>query len=398
MIDSTQLSRNIRIYPYFRFFFNMLIIGPILVPYMLFKGLNYSQIMLLQSISAISVFLFEVPTGAIADKVSRNFSLVLSGFFTGSGLLIYIIFQSFYIFAIAEIIFGIGMTLASGADSAILYESMVRLKRKKAYQKIEGNTASLIFLGQATGSILSSFLYVRNPYLPFWFSICCILISIFIATGFKDPKREKSEHTYIIHVLKSISVAVKTPRILWTVLFATLMGFVFRTTFWLYQPYFKQVGIEIKWFGVIFLYFNLVAAFSSRYLVRKFYETRPRRILISLIIIIGITYLIPALLISKWIILLLGLQQVVRGLYSPTLRFYINNHIKDKYRATVISLVSLSASLGFAILSPLVGLRLDAKGTVNTYFWMGIFALGSALLLVMLRKYQKIRKQVQISQ
>lgn len=136
-MEIIKYRKNIKIYSGYRFFTNMLIIGPILVPFMLFKGLSYSQIMLLQSISAISVFLFEVPTGAIADKFSRKLSLAISGILCGIGLLIYIIFKSFYIFAIAEIVFGMGMTFSSGADSAILYESLVKLDRKKEYQKRE---------------------------------------------------------------------------------------------------------------------------------------------------------------------------------------------------------------------------------------------------------------------
>ena len=221
-MDNSQ--KNIRIYPYFRFFFSMLIIGPILVPYMLFKGLTYSQILLLQSISAIAVIFFEVPTGAIADKISRQLSLVLSGFFCAGGLLIYILFQSFYIFIMAEILFGIGMTFSSGADSAILYESLVKLEQKKEYQKIEGQAAFNVFIGHAVGSVLSSFLYTKNPYLPFWISIANLIIAIIISFGFVDPYRTKSEHNYLIHVFKSVNVVFKTPRILWTVLFAALMG------------------------------------------------------------------------------------------------------------------------------------------------------------------------------
>lgn len=106
--------------------------------------------------------------------------------------------------------------------------------------------------------------------------------------------------------------------------------------------------------------------------------------------------MIPAFLIFPWIIVVLGLQQIVRGLYNPTLRFYINHQIKDEYRATVISLVSLSASLGFAIFSPFVGISLDKNGTIPTYLWMGIITLGGTLFLVLLRKLQKLKKKSRI--
>ncbi len=392
MIQSEKYTKNIRVYPFYRFFMNMLIIGPILVPYMLFKGLSYSQIMLLQSISAISVFIFEIPTGTIADKISRKLSLSLGGVCLGIGLLLYIIFKSFYIFAIAEIIFGMGLTFNSGADAAILYESLKKLDRKKEYQKMEGHAAFLIFIGQAVGSIFSGFLYKYNPSLPFWISLINIFIAVVVATSFKDTERQKSEHKYLVHVFKSIHISFKTPRILWTVLFAALMGFSFRVSFWLYQPYFQTVNIDVQWFGVIFFFFNMIAAFSSKVLVKKYYDTRPRKILISLALLLAFTYLIPAFLIFPWAIAIIGLQQIIRGLYNPTLRFYINHQIKDEYRATVLSLVSLTASLSFAIFSPFVGISLDKSGTIPTYIWMGTITLGGTLLLVLLRKLQKVKK------
>ncbi len=389
MNKTDLMCRNVKVYPWFKMFFNLIIIGPILVPFMLWKGLSYAEIMLLQSISAISVFIFEVPTGAIADKVSRKLSLVLSGFFAVFGLLFYILFKSFLLFAVAEILFGIGLTLSSGSDSALLYESLAKSQKKDEYQNHEGHAASLCFIGQAIGGVLSAFLFKYNPNLPFIISIGNLFVAIIFSFKFEETEREKSEHKYVIHVLKSIKISIKTPRILWTVLFAGLMGFVYRTSFWLYQPYFKLADIDIQWFGLIFAYFNIVAAFSSKYLVKKFHKTRPRKIFLVLILIMAGSFLVPMIFFSPFMIIVLASQQIVRGMYRPTLRFYINHQISDKYRATVISLVSLSASLCFAILSPIVGLALDHKGTPFTYVWMGIITLAGTLILWTLRAYQK---------
>ncbi len=388
----SKLKRNIAIYNYYRLFGNLVIIGPILVPFMLFKGLSYAQIMLLQSISAIAVFAFEVPTGAIADKVSRKFSLTLSGVFFIVALFLYIITHSFIIFALAEVLFGIGMTLRSGADSAILYESLCRLKREKEYQKVEGHAASIVFLGQAVGSVISGFIYKFDHFMPFWSSMIFVAMASSVAFLFTDSKPEKSEHNYIVHIIKSAGITLKTPRILWTVAFSAFMGFIFRTSFWLYQPYFKQIDIDVQWFGVIFFFFNLVAAFASKYLVNHYKDKRPRHILLILAGIITISFLVPSLFVSKFMLVVLASQQIVRGMYQPTLRFYINHQIGDKYRATVISMVSLSASLGFAIFSPFVGISLDESGTIPTYFWMGIVGAGGTLLLILMRRLQKLKK------
>ena len=46
--------------------------------------------------------------------------------------------DSFYVFPVAEILFWFGLTVPSGTDSALLYESLMKLKRKKDYLKTEG--------------------------------------------------------------------------------------------------------------------------------------------------------------------------------------------------------------------------------------------------------------------
>ena len=94
--------RNISLYPLYSFFLGMLIIGPVLTPYLLLKGLDYVQIMVLQSISAATVVFFEVPTGMVADRVSRRLSLVLAGAGMSVGLVLYILGQTFFWLALAE--------------------------------------------------------------------------------------------------------------------------------------------------------------------------------------------------------------------------------------------------------------------------------------------------------
>ncbi|WP_129408185.1 MFS transporter [Marinitoga lauensis] len=386
-------KRNISIYPIYRFFINFRIIGPIVVPYLLFKGLNYSQIMLLQSIYSISVFLFEVPTGSLADKVSRRLSLFLSGIFAALGLTLYILFNSFWIFAIAEILFGIGLTLSSGADSALLYESLNKLNRKSDFQIIEGKSNYYLFLGHAFGSIISGFLYSYNKFLPFWISTLSVVIGSITAYLFIETEREKSKHSYTIHIFKSFKVAINTPRIIWALLYAVFYGFTFRVGFWLYQPYFSQVNIEVKWFGVIFFGFNIVAALASKYLSPKIKDIRPRKVLLTLMSLITLSFILPVIFISKFAIIFLSLQQIVRSLYRPTMNFYINHQVEDKYRATVISMISLAANLSFAILSPFVGMILDYKGTIFTYILVGIISLFGTIELFLLRKKQKKLKE-----
>ncbi|MCZ6633983.1 MAG: MFS transporter [bacterium] len=394
MNESHKYIQNIRCYTAYRLFWGLLIIGPILMPYLLLKGLSYSEIMILQSVAAISVVLFEVPTGTIADKISRKLSIFLGAVCMGIALTVYVLADSFYALAIAEAIFGLGMTFGSGADTALLHESLDRMGRKDDYTRIEGRAIAVVFAGQGIGAIVSSILYTYNPNLPFWISVANMFIAALISLGFVETERQKSEHQYHIHVLRSVNIVFKTPRILWTVLLAVLMGFAFRSCFWLYEPFFKTVHIEVVWYGTIFFFFNVVAALSAKFLNHRFNSYR--RVLLCLGIILAASYLLPALFVYPWAIGIIASQQIVRGMYRPTLNAYINRQIDDQYRATVISIVSLSANLSYACLAPLVGTSLDTWGAIPTYVWMGTVTLGGILLLGLLRKAQRLRQPIEI--
>lgn len=263
-----------------------------------------------------------------------------------------------------------GLTFSSGADSALLYESLKKLNRQSAYAQVEGRTSFYIFMGQGVGSIVSSLLYTLNPVWPYWCSLFSVLIAAGIALRFTEPDREKSDPAYHKHLTSSLSLVRRSPGLFWAVLPAMLIGVGFRTAIWLYEPYFSLVEIDIVWFGVIFFFYNVIAALSARYLAHRY--TRERLVLLVLGLLLAVSYLLPALIVSVWSITIIGLQQIVRGIYKPTLNAYVNRQVEDAYRATVISIISLAGSLSFALVSPMIGLSLDEYGPLTTYLAVGI--------------------------
>jgi MFS family permease len=359
----------------------MLIIGPVLVLFYIWKGLDFTHMMLLQSIFSLSIIIFEVPTGVVSDKLTRHLSLFLGCLLTALGLLIYIAGKTFFVFTLAEITFGLGITFTSGSDTSILYESLTALGRKKEYQSVMGKAMSAMFIGQGCGSVLSSLLYKIHPLLPFIVSAAFIVVAMYYSTLFTDQGRQKSEHGYLMHTWHCAKLVITKKRILWALGFAIAMGIASRCSFWLYQPYFAEVKLDIIWYGVAFFFFNICAAISSRYFVPLLQEHRPRRILLLLLLAFGISFILPVLHPQIIMIGIFALQQFARGLYQPTMSFYINHQVEDHNRATVSSLVSMFGSLGFALFSPLMGHWMDTSGTINTYYRMGWLTLTAFLIL-----------------
>ena len=374
-------ERNIRYYPLYRLLFGLIIIGPVLTPYLRSKGLVYTEIMLLQSISAVSLVVCEMPTGIIADRVSRRLSLLLSSLCIAVGLTAYILSTSFPAIALAEMLFAAGLTFKSGADSAFLYESLARLGREGEYARIEGRAISWIFVGQSVGTFGCSLLYEIDADLPFWISVGTALLSASVTLRFTEPHRDKGERRYATHILHSFGIALRTPALRWTLAIAAVMGFSTRAGFWLYEPYFVHVEIPILWYGPIFGAFNIVAALTARYLAHRWQDARTA--LPAMALLLAFTFLLPALLVSAWSIIIISLQQMVRAAYKPTLGAWVNGQVEDDVRATVHSIVGVVAALSFALLSPLVGISLDTRGTIPTYVWMGIgVSIGSIVLFI----------------
>ncbi|MGC9383715.1 MAG: hypothetical protein ACP5D6_03835 [Kosmotogaceae bacterium] len=106
-----------------------------------------------------------------------------------------------------------------------------------------------------------------------------IFIASLVALGFKEVERVKSKHHYGMHALASLGIAPKTHRIVWTVCFSAVVGFTIRIGYCLYQPYFAKINLDIMRYG---FGFNIVAVFSSQVLARKYADSRPRKVLLSL--------------------------------------------------------------------------------------------------------------------
>jgi len=124
-------------------------------------------------------------------------------------------------------------------------------------------------------------------------------------------------------------------------------------------------------------------------MVKAVESVRPRKVLIALGFMISGAYLLPLLFRGFFSIVLLLPGQLVRGMYTPVVRFYVNNQVEDSFRATMLSIVSLSANLSFSIFSPLIGAGLDGIGTVPVYLTMGVTAAVVNLSLLQLRGVNK---------
>src|SRR4030095_16019174 len=81
-------------------------------------GLTPVQLILVGTALELSAFIFEVPTGIVADVYSRKLSIVIGYILMGLGFLVEGFFPAFLPILLAQIIWGLGYTFTSGAPQA----------------------------------------------------------------------------------------------------------------------------------------------------------------------------------------------------------------------------------------------------------------------------------------
>jgi len=386
-----DFSKNIKTYYFYSTFAELLILGPILVLFLISKGLSFTEIMVLQSISAIAVVLFEVPTGAVADKIGRKESILLGALLWAISLGFYVVGTSFPMFILAEVIFSLGATFKSGADNALIYDSLKVMGREKEFQSIEGKARSFALYAQAVGSIIAGFVYEVNKNLPFLISVIFMLVTIIITLKFKEPPIEGKVGKYGINYMQQIKESGKfiiSHEKIKAIIIFTMMFFIFyRTAFYYYQPYMEAVKIPVRYFGIIFFVFNITAAFASKRSHWIMDKTKPKTLTYMALLMIISFVLMGA--VKMWFgVFAILFQQVARGIYRPVTTKYLNKHIPSDKRATVLSFQSLACNMSVAIAFPLMGVLKDHENIFTTHMVLGIAMI---ILTVFTMKYMKAR-------
>jgi DHA3 family tetracycline resistance protein-like MFS transporter len=81
-------------------------------------GLDPLQLVLVGTTLEVTAFIFEIPTGVVADVYSRRLSVVIGTFLFGLGFLVEGFFPLFWVVLLSQVIWGLGWTFISGAHEA----------------------------------------------------------------------------------------------------------------------------------------------------------------------------------------------------------------------------------------------------------------------------------------
>ncbi len=338
-------------------------------------GMDPMQLMIVGAVLEATAFIFEVPTGVVADVYSRKLSIILGTFFLGAAFLGMGLMPLFGMILIGQIISGIGYTFLSGATEAWLADEV----GEDVFPTILIQGTQIARGAGLAGILISAPLARISLSLPFIIGgTLYLLVGIFLWTlmpeqGFERNRRLASTTSFFQVMWGTFNAGFRSartsPTLLVIIAASTFMGAASEGLDRLSQAHllesFKSPDFgpmdPIYWFSILSFTTAAAVILLMSWLkkpMERICKTE-KSLLPWLIILTGITIaaiggfaLAPSFLSAA---LSLFIIAIARSLMEPIYRSWIIQQIQPHIRATLISMIAQTNALGQIGGGPVIG-------------------------------------------
>ena len=385
-----EIRNNIWKFYGYTFFSAMFFVVPIIVLFLKANGLSFLEIMVIQSSFAVMMVVLEVPTGYLADVKGRRSSMIWGTLVFTLAWIMYALSYGFWGFLAAELVMALGWSLLSGADVAMLYDSLSDMGREKEYSKIYGKVVFIQMSALAVSNVIGGYIGAINLRWAYYMMIPAFLLAVLFSCMLKEPKRHKAivKKGYLKEILEVVKfVLIKNKKLRWLTVYAGIITTFLFIGFWAYQPYFELSGLKVAYFGIVFACFQLIAGFSGKYahVIEK--KLGEKYSLVMLLVLMVVSFVLMSNFVMLFSFSFVFLQQFVRGFQQTVFSDYFNKLTDSSMRATVMSVKSMVERLFIAVLLPISGVMLDLY-TIPQAFMISAVTLGvlGTIILILLHK------------
>jgi MFS family permease len=220
------------------------------------RGMTIQMVVYTEIIFAITVVVAEVPTGIIADKWSRKKMIVLSACMGFCEFLILVFATEFWHFALVVFLAAIGNSASSGAENALLYDSLLSAGKEQSFEKYLGRLNALDIVSTIIAALSGSLLANHYDYaFNYWVSLVAMLVSLCVTLKLTEPAKHSGiDDDQPIPIQAYLTASARFFRNNLGVRLVVLTGMVtgaamsFIDEFW--QIYLERLGIPVIYFGL----------------------------------------------------------------------------------------------------------------------------------------------------
>ncbi len=347
------------------------------------KGIDVSKIMYAESVYALFLILFQIPSAIIIERIGNRKSLILGCTLITLQIAMMAFADSFGILIIAYSLSALGNAIKEIAGNALLYDSSKVCKRKNSYGNIDAEGSSYSYIFNTISLIFAGYLYVVNPYIPIILSTLVSALTIILAYRFEDVDIEKKERTTIRQSLEDMKqgfkFVAKSKRLRALILFITVFTGTLLMILTYEKSLLKDLKVSPEYFGIIFGILTIVQCFSVR-CQDKIHNRFKNKTLSFISIPVYISFIVVGIVSSSklssiFIMLVVAItffiQHFLRGPYWTLENRYITNFTNSDIRTKVLSCANLVEGIGKMAIAFLGGLLLEYYSTSVSYIIIG---------------------------
>ncbi len=357
-----DVSRNIPLLAWFNFLLDFRLYAPVMVIYFEQITGSYLLAMSILSLIMLSSALLEVPTGIFSDRIGRRRTVIFGAFASLASVTCYAIGGTYSVLVIGAIFEGLGRSLFSGNNDALLHDTLAESGQQGDYQTYLGRVSSAYQVALATSAVLGGVLAAISFPLVMWLSVLPKVIMVGMSFRFVEPQIHTEQAGNVFaHLREALHHIANNPRLrLLSIgqIIAFAIGeasFMFRTVF-----------IEMLWplwaIGLARTISNVTAAISfyfAGWLLKRFGQ---RRLMFGGIVIselINLTALFMASVISP---AMMGVTSIFFGVNMVSMNGLMQREFTDAQRSTMGSLTAFGGSLLYAVVAVGLGWLADRIG------------------------------------
>lgn len=352
------------------------------------RGLTLLQISAIESVVIGTLFLMEVPTGVIADRIGRKWSIAASTFLLMCAETLFIFAQDYTLYLFIAVLTGTGFAFASGAMESMVYDSLPPTDRESAMKRAMGRVSSLgqiaFFIAPIIGALIIGDATPARFTAAIALTAGALLLGLLVSLTLREPPTDwDTERPGALSILRAGVAELRgSPQLRRIVLLA-----IFTTPFTgtliavLAAPYLTQKHVEPFMIGVALSVGSLLAAGAQRYAYKvEAWLGAPRAITV-LVLLPGLLYGLLALIAgpaAAWVVIVL--LYATSDMKAPLFSAYQNARIASRSRATVLSLINMLLNIFIALMAPLYA-ALAMQAPSLAFAVMGAVIIGAAALL-----------------
>lgn len=327
-------------------------------------------------------FLFEVPSGVLADRFTYKRMLTLSRIAALLSAAMMLWQGGFWWFACSFVVSAWAYNLQSGTLEALVYESLKTDGQEAAYPHATSVMNAVIEVSATGGLLLAGLLVHGHLAWSYDLAVGLAVLAMLVVSQLDEPATHQAldAHTTIKTIITTAWQVLNHDRNLFALMCFDALFSALTTGFFYYFQQVMQVRHFPSWLITTALAGASIAAIIAIRLAPRLLKQTKQRVLIGLTVGTCLAFISTSLNTNSWLVGLYLFNYALSALIPPIFNVYYNDRIPSAQRATLLSVASLLFSLTMIGLFPLLGWHIDHVGFAQTFTEVGISL--SALLVV----------------